>query len=118
MRIPPFKMERMQSTYENYVEFNLSESGVHPMRAEELLDGAPETARLLATELGYCQSNGTEELRDRIALFYPGAARENILVTNGGAEANFTSLWTLLEKGNRVALQVPYCFQNRAFPLD
>src|SRR5262245_4518949 len=90
VRIPLFKMERMQSTYENYVEYNLSESGVHPMRAEELLDLAPEslgTERLLATELGYCQSNGTEELRDRIALFYPRAKRENILVTNGGAEA-------------------------------
>jgi len=115
MRIPLFKMERMQSTYENYVEYNLSESGVHPMRVEELLDGAPSslgTARLLATELGYCQSNGTEELRDRIALFYPGARRENILVTNGGAEANFTSFWTLLEKGDRVALQIPNYFQT------
>ena len=112
MRIPLFKMERMQSTYENYVEFNLSESGVHPMRVEELLDGAPEAARLLRTELGYCQSNGTEELRDRIALFYPGARRENILVTNGGAEANFATFWTLLEKGNRVALQVPNYFQT------
>ena len=115
MRIPLFKMERMQSTYENYVEFNLSESGVHPMRVEELLDGAPsslDTARLLKTELGYCQSNGTEELRDRIALFYPGAWRENILVTNGGAEANFASFWTLLEKTDRVALQIPNYFQT------
>jgi len=84
LRIPIFKMERMQSTYENVVEYNLSESGVQPMRAEELLGGdSPETARLLATELGYCQSNGTEALRDRIALFYPGATRANILVTNG-----------------------------------
>ena len=112
MRIPLFQMERMQSTYENYVEFNLSESGVHPMRAEELLDGPAETARLLAAEQGYCQSNGTEELRDRIALFYPGARRENILVTNGGAEANFVSFWTLLEKGDRVAIQIPNYFQS------
>jgi hypothetical protein len=29
MRIPLFKMERVQSTYENYVEYNLSESGAH-----------------------------------------------------------------------------------------
>jgi aspartate/methionine/tyrosine aminotransferase len=112
MRIPLFKMERMQSTYENYVEFNLSESGVHPMRLEELLDGAHETARLLKSELGYCQSNGTEELRERIALFYPGARRENIVVTNGGAEANFASFWTLLEAGDRVALQIPNYFQT------
>jgi len=112
MRIPPFKMERMQSTYENYVEYNLSESGVHPMRLEELLGGSPETAKFLATELGYCQSNGTEELRGRIALFYPGASCGNILVTNGGAEANFTTFWTLLEKGDRVALQIPNYFQT------
>jgi hypothetical protein len=90
VRIPLFKMERMQSTYENYVEYNLSESGVQPMRAEELLEGdSRETARLLAAELGYNQSNGTETLRNRIALFYPDAGRDNILVTNGGAEANF-----------------------------
>ena len=31
MRIPLFKMERMQSTVENTVEFNLSESGAHRM---------------------------------------------------------------------------------------
>jgi len=112
VRIPIFKMERMQSTYENYVEYNLSESGVHPMRAEELLEGASDTQRLLATELGYCQSNGTELLRDRIAHLYPGATRANILVTNGGAEANFTTFWTLLEQGDRVALQIPNYFQT------
>ena len=113
MRIPLFQMERMQSTYENYVEFNLSESGVHPMRTEELLEGdSPETARLLSTELGYNQSNGTEALRDRIALFYSNASRANILVTNGGAEANFATFWALLEKGDRVALQIPNYFQT------
>ena len=37
MRIPRFAMERMQSTYENLVEYNLSESGVHPMQVGELL---------------------------------------------------------------------------------
>jgi len=39
VRIEPFRMERMQSRYENYVEFNLSESGVDPMSPGELLDG-------------------------------------------------------------------------------
>jgi aspartate/methionine/tyrosine aminotransferase len=113
VRIPLFKMERMQSTYENYVEYNLSESGVQPMRAEELLEGdSPETARLLSAELGYNQSNGTEMLRDRIALFYPGAGRDNILVTNGGAEANFATFWALLERGDRVAVQIPNYFQT------
>ena len=36
MRLEQFAMERMQSTYENQVDFNLSESGVHPLRLGEL----------------------------------------------------------------------------------
>jgi hypothetical protein len=58
-------MERMQSRYENQVEYNLSESGVLPMRLEELLEGEPEPARLLSVPLKYPQSNGSEELRER-----------------------------------------------------
>jgi hypothetical protein len=44
MRIPRFAMERMQSTYENLVDYNLSESGVHPMRVDELLDDPADRA--------------------------------------------------------------------------
>ena len=38
MKLEQFAMERMQSTYENQVEFNLSESGVQPLRLGELVD--------------------------------------------------------------------------------
>ena len=119
MRIEPFRMERMQSRFENYVDFNLSESGVEPMRPEDLLPDEHDRALLLKTPLSYCQSNGTEELRDRIAQFYPGAARDNILVTNGGSEANYATFWSLLEKGDRVAYMLPNYLQtwglSRAF---
>ena len=119
MRIEPFRMERMQSRYENYVEFNLSESGVQPMRVQELLGAADGAERFLAAELGYSQSNGTEELRDRIALAYDGALRENVLVTNGGSEANYATLWSLLEPTDRVAYMLPNYLQtwglSRAF---
>ncbi|HEU4401948.1 MAG TPA: aminotransferase class I/II-fold pyridoxal phosphate-dependent enzyme [Candidatus Polarisedimenticolia bacterium] len=113
MRIEPFRMERMQSTYENYVDYNLSESGVHPMSLREVLREAGDPERLLETGLGYCQSNGSEELRGLIALFYEGARRENVLVTNGGSEANFASFWSLLEPGDRVAYMVPNYLQTR-----
>jgi len=114
VRIEPFRMERMQSTYENYVEYNLSESGVAPMRVEELLAGAgADPAAFLATGLGYPQSNGSEELRDRIASFYDGATRANVLVTNGRAEADPGSFWRLLEPGDRVALMVATSLQTR-----
>jgi aspartate/methionine/tyrosine aminotransferase len=112
MRIETFKMERMQSTYENLVECNLSESGVEPMRTEDLLKDESERRGLLQQKLGYSQSNGTEELREQIATFYPGAKKENIQVTNGGSEANYISFWSLLERGDRAAVMLPNYLQT------
>ena len=112
MRIETFKMERMQSTYENLVECNLSESGVEPMRPEDLLKDDASRRALLQQKLGYSQSNGTEELRERIATFYPGAKKENIQVTNGGSEANYVSFWSLLEPGDRAAVMLPNYLQT------
>ena len=79
MRIDTFQMERTQCLYENEVRWNLSESGVLPLRVEELLDGDAGRAELLSTGLKYPESNGSPLLRERIALFYPGARAENVL---------------------------------------
>ena len=58
MKIEQFKMERMQSTWENVVDYNLSESGVHPLSLAELIS-EEERQDLLRLELGYTQTNGT-----------------------------------------------------------
>ena len=58
-----FEMERLQSTWENRVRFNLSESSVHPMSARELIPDPEFLSGLLDTPLIYNQSNGTDELR-------------------------------------------------------
>ena len=69
-----FELERWQSTWENRVRFNLSESGVHPLSVRELLELAGSPADpLLDVRLGYSQSNGTDALRERISALYPGA---------------------------------------------
>jgi aspartate/methionine/tyrosine aminotransferase len=78
----------------------------------ELLRDPAEKERFLKVPLGYCQSNGSEELRDRIASFYDGARRDNVLVTNGGSEANYASFWSLLEPGDRVAYMLPNYLQT------
>src|SRR5690242_7662489 len=104
-------MERTQSVYENQVEYNLSESGVTPLTVDELLAGSDEAANLGSTELKYPQSNGTEELRERIGAFY-GAKRENVIVANGGSEANFLSIFSLVEKSDRVAVMLPNYMQT------
>src|SRR6266404_4503846 len=112
MRLEPFAMERMQSTYENQVDFNLSESGVHPLRLGELVDDAAGREALMAEGLRYTQSNGTIPLRDAIAALYPGATRDHVQVTNGGSEANYITTWNLVEPGDEVALMVPNYMQT------
>ena len=119
MRLEPFAMERMQSTYENLVEFNLSESGVRPLTPRELIADAAGLDGLLDQPLVYSQSNGTIELRQAIASMYPGAGIEHIEVTNGGSEANFITTFNLIEKGDEVVMLVPNYMQtwglSRAF---
>ena len=119
MKLEPFAMERMQSTYENEVEFNLSESGVYPPAVRELLDDPAEWEGVLDQPLVYTQSNGTRELRQRIAALYPGATPEHVQVTNGGSEANCIASWRLVEPGDEVVLMLPNYMQtwglSRAF---
>jgi len=123
LRYEPFRMERWQSTYENRVRFNLSESGVHPLTVTELLELAGLEEGVGGVRLSYGQSNGSDGLRERIADLYPGATEASVLVTVGGAEANFVALWHLLEPGRPGAvmlpnyMQVPGMVQNFGAPL-
>lgn len=111
MKLEPFAMERLQSTWENRVAWNLSESGVHPLRLEELADTQADRLALFGQELGYTQTNGTAELRQAIAAMYPGTTADHIQVTNGGAEANCIVLWHLVEPGDDVIAMVPNYMQ-------
>jgi aspartate/methionine/tyrosine aminotransferase len=105
-------MERWQSTYEHRVRYNLSESGVHPLAVSELLALAGADPDMLnRLRLGYGQSNGSDALRASIAALYPGATDANVLVTVGGAEANFASAWQLVEPGDAVAVMLPNYMQ-------
>src|SRR5437660_5747768 len=112
MKLDQFAMERMQSTYENQVEFNLSESGVHPLRLGELVDDGASRDALLDEGLRYTQSNGTLPLRAAIAAIYPGATTDHVQVTNGGSEANYITTWNLVEPGDEVVLMVPNYMQT------
>jgi aspartate/methionine/tyrosine aminotransferase len=110
MHIDIFKMERMQSTWENAVNYNLSESGVHPLTLRELLT-PEEIESLTEVELGYTQTNGTVPLRENIARLYPGIGLEQILATAGSSEANFLLMWSLIEPGDEVLFEVPNYMQ-------
>ena len=107
-----FQLERQMSVWEYTVTYNLSESGVHPMSVAELAKDAPNFIdELLATGLNYPQTNGSIELRDNIAALYPGSNRDNVVVTTGAAQANFTSLLTLLDPGDELLVMLPNYMQ-------
>src|SRR5262245_6009224 len=96
MKIELFEMERMQSTWENLVEIDLSESGVRAVTLQELAGLGFDLAAVLDTPLSYSQGNGTIELRQLLSEHYQGSTIDHIEVTNGTSEANFIIALTLV----------------------
>ncbi len=111
MPIEPFEMERMQSTWENLVEYDMSESGVRPLTLRELVEMGFNLEEFLDQPLGYSQSNGTVELRERIRALYPGTTIDQIEVTNGTSEANYLVALSQLHGGDCFAMQLPNYMQ-------
>ncbi|HEV2298544.1 MAG TPA: aminotransferase class I/II-fold pyridoxal phosphate-dependent enzyme [Candidatus Acidoferrales bacterium] len=111
MRIESFDLERWQSVWENRVELNIAESGVEPLTVRELAGDPADLDRLIDVRLGYPQTNGSEELRTRIAALYPGAKAANALVTCGAAEANYLVSWALTEPGDEMIFMQPNYMQ-------
>ncbi len=108
----PFELERYMSLWEQSVDYNLTESGVHPVILRELINNDPAIIEtLLDTDLNYPYVNGTVELRQNIAALYPGATADHVLVTVGCAEANYISLQTMVAPGEEIVMMSPNYMQ-------
>jgi aspartate/methionine/tyrosine aminotransferase len=116
MKMEIFEMERMQSTWENVVEYDLSESGVEPICLRDLVAMGLDMALLETIPLSYSQTNGTLELRRTIAEHYPGSTVDHIEVTNGTSEANLLLCLTLLDVGDEVVFESPNYMQLAGIP--
>ncbi len=103
----PFRLERLLSTWENRVEYNLSESGVHPMNVREVLGDEAALDALAGLPLRYPQANGIPALREAVAALYPNASAENVLVTVGAIQANLVALAALTQPGDAIAVLEP-----------
>lgn len=106
MQIEEFLLERNQSLYENTVKYNLTESGLHPYSLRESLTEA-EQQEALDLCLGYGQTNGAPALRDAVAALYPNLTRDNVLLTNGSAEAIYLAIWSLLNPDDEILMMLP-----------
>ena len=69
MKFEEFQLERQQSTWENKVDYNLSESGVHPRTLKTLFD-SEFIEKIENTELTYGFTEGSPDLRQSIASIY------------------------------------------------
>ncbi len=107
MTFAPFELEYSQSVWEQQVDINLTESGVHPICLGDLLGHDEMPQSLLELEINYPHVNGIPELRERIAALYEGVTVDNVLVTVGAAEANQITMQTLLEAGDELATLTP-----------
>ena len=111
MNFEIFELERNQSLFENKVDFNLSESGVHPLKLSEILT-RDEQKEILNLELSYGFTNGTPLLRNRVSEMYNSdLSKDNILITAGSAEANFLSVLTQLNSGDEIIYMIPNYLQ-------
>jgi aspartate/methionine/tyrosine aminotransferase len=126
----PFELERDLSKYEYAVDYNLSESGVHPLSVAELYQDDPDALqKLFDVWLDYAPGAGLMALREAIASTYEAAKANNILVTVGAVEANFAGITTVTRPGDEMIVMRPnyqhvrgvavnYGLDVKEFPLD
>ncbi|MDQ4039827.1 MAG: aminotransferase class I/II-fold pyridoxal phosphate-dependent enzyme [Actinomycetota bacterium] len=105
----PFELENWQSDYEQTVQFNLSDSTCNPLTLGELLGDKTDLEKILGTKMYYPEVNGEADLREKIALRYPGAGltADNVLVTIGASEANASIVDAFCPPGSRVIVMEP-----------
>lgn len=111
MKVGKFEMVRMQYAHEREVDYDLSGSGIPPPPLGEIIDSEVLEKAMLSERQGYPPVGGTQGLRSAIASTYPGAAPENVAVTNGATEANFVAAWQLFEREDEVVVVVPNYLQ-------
>lgn len=112
-----FDLEQWQSEWEHEVDINLADSGVAPVRLGELLVAAGLNS-LDRHELHYPEVNGTLALRQRIAELYPDSSPDQVLVTNGAAEANSLIAQTVLTGGDHAVVMTPGYQQVRGLATN
>jgi aspartate/methionine/tyrosine aminotransferase len=100
-----FCLERWQSLRDFKARYNLSESGVEPLRIGEI--GGIEDA-----SMGYGHTKGTPELRSMVASQYKECDAEDVLITNGGSEANYVTTLSMVEPGDELVVEMPNYMQT------
>lgn len=120
MKIAPFGVEQWMNEWETGAVLNLAETCVDSLTVGELMDlsgrGKELADEIASLRLTYGDIRGSDELLDAIASLYEKQKRENVIVMNGGAAANFISMYTLVEPGDEVVSVYPTYQQLYSIP--
>ena len=82
MQIVPFEAERLLSVWQNQVQYDFTESGVHPIHLRDLITREEYNGLFEEIQLRYIQTNGPLPLKEAICRLYDEVHPDNILVTS------------------------------------
>lgn len=112
MKPEPFQLERYFAQHEFKAPYLLCCSDCETLSVRELLEYEPGAHEdFLSLRLGYTESPGDPQLRDRISLLYKTVSSEEILVHAGAEEAIFNFMNVVLEPGDQIIVHAP-CYQS------
>ena len=120
MEIKPFGVEQWMNRWETLAVNNIAETCVDSLFLYELLELSDRKEEilvdLLGTRMTYGDIKGSERLRRLIAGLYEERNPETVLVMNGGSAANFLTIFTLVNPGDRVISVWPTYQQLTSIP--
>jgi len=104
------ELEDWFDTYQYEIEYDIGESAVKTLGVQHL------DIDLNDIMLRYGYHKGRPDLREIIALSYPGFSPEHIIVTTGASEANFVIAASLVKPGDHVLVEHPNYPSNYEVP--
>ena len=108
MNLEPFNLERWLSV--NPCKYDLASAGITKLRLRDVISDID-----FDMIMNYGSTKGSGAIRQEIADLFVNVDSNNVLVTNGTAEANLLILYRLLEKGDEFIVQMPMYMQSVGF---
>ena len=121
MKIRPFAVEEWMNAYETGARYNIAETCVDSVSADELFrlcgeDSAAFWKQFSARRLTYGDIEGAPAFREGICGLYKTLKPEEVITTHGAAGANHHVFYSLVEPGDRVISIMPTYQQLYSIP--
>lgn len=121
MLIQPFAVEEWMNAHETGAKYNIAETCVDSVSADELFkltgeDGDTFWHGLAGRRLTYGDIEGSPAFREGVCCLYRTLEPRHILTTHGAAGANHHVFYSLVEPGDRVVSIAPSYQQLTSIP--